>query len=211
MVFFKTAGASPRFADITTQRTEARGDAPRGQALPDSAFSYQQCTIEPIVKYRSRLFHPSLEAVKMVIPIDPTRFLKSPVSPADPLRPQDISNFLDAETGYVYNLVSYPNRPESTFLTIDGGNGQKINVKGNAAREIWDELSSPNPRRYLQLSNSVEFADQKQFFDLGGVVLYLYKPGGRLMIVRPTGGSEVTIMAQAEALWNALCELSNTQ
>jgi hypothetical protein len=137
----------------------------------------------------------------MVIPIDPTRFLKSPVSPADPLRPQDIGNILDAETGYIYNLVSYPNRVESAFLTIDGGNGQKINVKANAAREIWAELNNPNPRRYLQLSNSLEFADQKQLFDLGSVVLYLYRPQGRLMIGRPTGGSEVTITAQAEALW----------
>ncbi|MGB7537702.1 MAG: hypothetical protein WBM17_04115 [Anaerolineales bacterium] len=144
----------------------------------------------------------------MVIPIDPTRFLKSPVSPADPMRPQDIGNMLDAETGYIYNLVTYPNRPESAFLTVDGGNGQKISLKGNGAREIWAELNNPNPRRYIQLSNSPEFADQKQFFDLGSVVLYLYRPQGRLMIVRPTGGSEVTLTAQAEALWNALCERS---
>jgi hypothetical protein len=142
----------------------------------------------------------------MVVPIDPTRFLKSPVSPADPMRPQDIGNLLDAETGYIYNLVTYPNRPESSFLTIEGGNGQKINVKGNAAREIWAELGSPNPRRYFQLSDSAEFAGQKQFFDLGSVVLYLYRPGGRLMIARPTGGSEVTIASQADALWNGLCE-----
>jgi hypothetical protein len=144
----------------------------------------------------------------MVIPIDPTRFLKSPVSPADPIRPQDIGNILDAETGYFYNLVTYPNRPESSFLTIDGGNGQKINVKGNAAREIWAELNNSIPRRYFQLSDSTEFTDQKQFFDLGSIVLYLYRPGGRLTILRPTGGSEVTIAAQAEALWNALCERS---
>ena len=147
----------------------------------------------------------------MVIPIDPTRFLKSPVSPADPMRPQDIGNILDAETGYVYNLVTYPNRPESSFLTVEGGNSQKINVKGSAAREIWAEPNSPSPRRYLQLSNSAEFADQQQFFDLGSVTLYLYRPQGRLMIARPTGGSEVTLTAQAEALWNALCEMSKTQ
>ncbi len=147
----------------------------------------------------------------MVIPIDPTRFLKSPVSPADPMRPQDIGNILDAETGYIYNLVTYPNRPESSFLTIDGGNGQKINLKGNAAREIWAELNNPNPRRYLQLSNSSEFADQQQFFDFGSIVLYLYRPQGRLMIARPTGGSEVTLTAQAEALWNALCERGKSQ
>jgi hypothetical protein len=156
------------------------------------------------------LFHPSLEAVKMVIPIDPTRFLKSPVSAADPMRPQDIGNMLDAETGYIYNLVTYPNRPESSFLTVDGGNGQKISLKGNAAREVWAELNNPNPRRYIPLSNSSEFADQKQLFDLGSVVLYLYRPQGRLMIARPTGGSEVTLTAQAEALWNALCERSKT-
>jgi hypothetical protein len=142
----------------------------------------------------------------MIIPIDPTRFLKSPVSPAEPIRPQDIGNILDAETGYIYNLVTYPNRPESSFLTIDGGNGQKINVKGNAAREIWTELNNSIPRRYFQLSNSAEFDGQKQFFDLGSIVLYLYRPGGRLTIVRPTGESEVTIAPQAEALWNALCE-----
>ncbi|MBN2083634.1 MAG: hypothetical protein JW748_00320 [Anaerolineales bacterium] len=145
----------------------------------------------------------------MVIPIDPTRFLKSPVSPAEPIRPQDIGHILDAETGYVYNLVTYPNRPESSFLTIDGGNGQKINVKGNAAREIWAELNHSTPRRYLQLSDSAEFAGQKQFFDLGSIVLYLYRPGGRLTIFRPTGGSEITIAEQAEALWNALCEKGN--
>jgi hypothetical protein len=146
--------------------------------------------------------------VKMVIPIDPTRYLKSPVSPADPIRPQDIGNILDAETGYVYNLVTYPNRPESSFLTIDGGNGQKINVKGNAAREIWDEINNSTPRRYFQLSDSAEFAGRKQFFDLGSIVLYLYHPGSRLTIIRPTGESEVTIPEQAEALWNALCERS---
>jgi hypothetical protein len=145
----------------------------------------------------------------MVIPIDPTRFLQSPVSPADPIRPQDIGNILDSETGYVYNLVTYPNRPESSFLTIDGGNGQKITVKGNAAREIWAELNSSTPRRYLQLSDSADFADQKQFFDLGNIVLYLYRQGGRMTIIRPTGESEVTITAQADALWNALCERSN--
>ncbi len=144
----------------------------------------------------------------MVIPIDPTRFLKSPVSAADPMRPQDIANLLDSETGYIYNLVTYPNRPESSFLTIDGGNGQKINVKGEAAKEIWAELNSPTPRRYIQLSNATEFTDQQQFFDLGGIVFYLYRPGGRLIITRPTGGTEVTIAAQAEALWNALCERS---
>ena len=144
----------------------------------------------------------------MVIPIDPTRFLKSPVSPAEPIRPQDIGNILDAETGYVYNLVTYPNRAESSFLTIDGGNGQKLNVKGNAAREIWAELTNSIPRRYFQLSDSAEFADQKQFFDLGSIALYLYRPGGRLTIARPTGESEVTIAAQAEVLWNELCERS---
>jgi hypothetical protein len=144
----------------------------------------------------------------MVIPVDPTRFLKSPVSPAEPIRPQDIGNILDAETGYVYNLVTYPNRPESSFLTIDGGNNQKINVKGNAAREIWAELNNSTPRRYFQLSDSAEFAGQKQFFDLGSIVLYLYRPGVRLTIFRPTGGSEITIAAQAEALWNSLCERS---
>ena len=144
----------------------------------------------------------------MVIPIDPSRFLKSPVSPAEPIRPQDIWSLLDAETGYAYNLVTYPNRAESAFLTIEGGNGQKITVKGDAAREIWTALNSPNPPHYLQLSNSVDFADQKQLFDLGGVVLYLYRPGGRLTIIQPTGGSEVIITAQAEALWNSLCELS---
>jgi hypothetical protein len=144
----------------------------------------------------------------MVIPIDPTRFLQSPVSPAEPIRPQDIGNILDSETGFVYNLVTYPNRPESAFLTIDGGNGQKINIKGNAAREIWDELNSSSPRRYFQLSDSAEYEGQKQFFDLGGIVLYLYRPGGRLTIARPTGGSEVIIVEQAEALWNALCERS---
>jgi hypothetical protein len=144
----------------------------------------------------------------MVIPVDPTRFLKSPVSPAEPIRPQDIGNILDAETGFIYNLVTYPNRPESAFLTIEGGNGQKINVKGKAAVEIWAELNNPAPRRYFQLSDSAEFAGQKQFFDLGSIVLYLYRPAGRLMIVRPTGGSEVTIAEQAEALWNALCERS---
>jgi len=144
----------------------------------------------------------------MVIPIDPTRFLKSPVSPADPMRPQDIGNILDSETGCVYNLVTFPNRPESSFLTIDGGNGQKISVKGNAAREIWAELNSPNPRRYFQLSNSTEFTDQGQFFDLGGIVLYLYRPGGRLIIARPTGGSEVTIGSQSDVLWKALIERS---
>jgi hypothetical protein len=144
----------------------------------------------------------------MVIPIDPTRFLKSPVSPADPIRPQDIANMLDSEMGFVYNLVTYPNRPESSFLTIDGGNGEKISVKGNAAREIWAELNNSTPRRYFQLSDSTEFEGQKQFFDLGSIVLYLYRPGGRLTIVRPTGGSEVTFAPQAEALWNALCERS---
>jgi|WetSurMetagenome_2_1015567.scaffolds.fasta_scaffold136435_2 hypothetical protein len=144
----------------------------------------------------------------MVIPIDPTRFLKSPVSPAEPIRPQNIENILDAETGYIYNLVTYPNRPESSFLTIDGGNGQKINVKGNAAREIWAELNSSTPSRYIQLSDSAEFEGQKQIFDLGSIALYLYRTGSRLTIFRPTGGSEVTIAAQAEALWNALCERS---
>jgi hypothetical protein len=144
----------------------------------------------------------------MVIPIDPMRFFKSPVSPAEPIRPQDIGNILDAETGYVYNLVTYPNRPESSFLTIDGGNGQKINIKGNAAREIWTELNNSVPRRYFKLSDSVEYEGQSQFFDLGSIVLYIYRPGGRLTIVRPTGGSEITIVAQAEALWNALCERS---
>jgi hypothetical protein len=144
----------------------------------------------------------------MVIPIDPTRFFKSPFSPAEPIRPQDIGNILDTETGYVYNLVTYPNRTESSFLTIDGGNGQKINVKGNAAREIWAEINNPIPRRYFQLSDSTEFVGQKQFFDLGSIVLYLYRPGGRLTIVRPTGESEVIIAPQAEALWNALCERS---
>jgi hypothetical protein len=144
----------------------------------------------------------------MVTPIDPMRFLKSPVSPAEPIRPQDIGNILDAETGYVYNLVTYPNRPESSFLTIDGGNGQKINIKGNAAREIWAELNNTAPRRYFQLSDSVEYEGQSQFFDLGSIVLYIYRPGGRLTIVRPTGGSEITIVAQAESLWNELCERS---
>jgi hypothetical protein len=144
----------------------------------------------------------------MVIPIDPTRFLKSPVSLAEPIRPQDIGNILDAETGYVYNLVTYPNRPESSFLTIDGGSGQKINVKGIAAREIWAELNNSTPRRYLQVSDSTEFTGQKQLFDLGSIVLYLYRPGGRMTIVRPTGESEVTITVQADALWNALCERS---
>jgi hypothetical protein len=144
----------------------------------------------------------------MVIPIDPTRFLKSPVSPAEPIRPQDIANILDSETGYIYNLVTYPNRPESSFLTIEGGNGQKINVKGNAAREVWAEINKSDPRRYFQLSDSVEFAGQKQFFDLGSVVLYLYRPGGRMTILRPTGETEITISTQADALWNALCERS---
>jgi hypothetical protein len=140
----------------------------------------------------------------MIIPIDPTRFLQSPLSPADPMRPQDVENILDAETGYIYNLITNPDRPESAFLSIDGGNGQKISVKGAAARDLWAELGKPNPRRYLQLSNSTEFADQGQIFDLGGVALYLYRPQGRLIITRPTGRSEVTVAAQAEALWKAL-------
>lgn len=140
----------------------------------------------------------------MIIPIDPTRFLKSPLSPADPMRPQDVGNILDAETGYIYNLITNPDRPESAFLSIDGGNGEKISVKGDAARDLWAELGKPNPRKYFQLSNSTEFADQGQIFDLGGVTLYLYRPQGRLIINRPTGRSEVTDPAQAEALWNAL-------
>jgi hypothetical protein len=142
----------------------------------------------------------------MIIPVDPTRFLKSPLSPAETMRPQDVNNLLDAETGYVYNLISYPERPESAFLSVDGGNGQKISVKGAAARDIWTELEKPNPRRYFQISNSIEFADQGQIFDLGSVTLYMYRPQGRLIIVRPTGGSEVTVGSQAEALWKALCE-----